>query len=229
MTDEIILFGSGLDQPIESSDEWVLDKIRDAVSKAEKEQNVDIAIGACRQLVKIAKTSGRGLAEGLYLIWKNWDAFGIKDDDPISYIYTRVGLHRATVDRYIKIAHMLNNSKQYGMPDELVEEIGQRNIKELVPISAALAQGYEINEKQWNKLANASDFNDVSRIIREEIKGIGSRSNILIISMDDKGILSAYDYKGNRAHVGYLEIDVDNEMAKKAIERIVTNSGILKT
>lgn len=229
MTDEIILFGDGLDQPIESNDDWVLDKIRSAVDEAKATKNVDIAINVCQQLVKIAKMSGRGLAEGLYLIWKNWPEFDMKDVDPIEYIYDHVGLHRATIDRYIRVAHMLNNPELNKIPPELVEEIGQRNIKELIPISTALASGYEINASQWKKIANAADFNEVAHIIRDEIKQIGPRSNILIICMDNVGNLSALNSDGKQVHIGYLDIDVADPLADKAIERIITNVGILRS
>jgi hypothetical protein len=123
---------------------------------------------------------------------------------------------------------MLNNPTEFGMPKELVEEIGQRNIKELIPIATALAQDYEISKKNWNKLANAADFTEVSKIIREDIKQVGARRNIVSITIDANGNLTAFNASGKRMPVGYLEVDLDDELVNRAVERIITNTGILR-
>ena len=189
MTDELFLT-DGLDQPMKAENDWVLNKIEEVIKRSVEEKNAFVALNACRELVQVAKVSGLGLAKGLFLIKANWEVYEINDEfDNVVYDY--VGLAKHTVDRYVKIWEMFENKE---IPEIVRETIQQRNIKDLVPIANALAQGYEIKEEEWREIAEAPDYNTVSHIIRA-IKGKPPRKGSLQIYLDKLGSIRDRDWE----------------------------------
>ena len=159
----------------------------------------------------------------LYYIYSKWDEFGI-DDEFEDVVYEYVGLHKYTVQKYVKVWAMHQENR---IPAKYEQEILQRNIKEQIPIANALVQGYKIDDENWDKLSNASDFNEVARIVREDIKGKEPSIDALRLMIDDMGGIWVYK-AGQKKLVGALNIHDDNEIVKQAIQRIMNNCGIME-
>jgi len=180
-------------------------------------------LNVCRELVGIGQVTGLALAKALYLTWKNWENYDDVGGDFEETIVEYVGLHKSTVQRYKRVWQMFANKK---VPEEIEEQLKQRNIKDLIPIATAVDQGYEIYEEDWDDFVNASDYHEVSAKIRD-IKGKPPRKHSLQIMMDSDGTLSAI--RNNKfGHVGYLAVDEDNEVSQQAIERIKKSTGIME-
>jgi len=137
------------------------------IDNALKEHNQVIAINGLKGLIKVTQKSGLGLAKGIYLLKKIWKEFDLEENfEDAAYI--ELGVHKHTVDRYVDVWAMYATNS---VPKEYVDRLQQHNIKTQIPIANAIAQGYEIKEPEWGKLADATDFSEVSTIIREDVKG----------------------------------------------------------
>jgi hypothetical protein len=221
-TDDIMLVTS-FDQSIATEDLSILDRIDSILDEAVKAKNAYIALNACKSLVRVAKTSGIGLAKMLYHIYSKWDEFEINDAFE-DIVYEYVGLHKYTVQKYVRVWAMHQENK---IPEKYEQDILQRNIKEQIPIANALVQGYKIDDENWDKLVDASDFTEVAKIVREDIKKKEPSIDALRLYLTKMGAIMAY--KGGKTRmVGTLNIRDVDEIVKQAIQRIINNCGIME-
>lgn len=220
-TDELLIVTS-FDQSI-GTDLSILDRIDKILDEAVKQKNAYIALNACKELVQVSKISGLGLAKMLYYVYNKWDEFEI-DDAFENIVYEYVGLHKYTVHKYVRVWAMHQENK---IPAQFEKEIMQRNIKDQIPIANALVQGYKIDDEQWDQLSNASDFNEVAKIVREDIKGKEPSIDMLRLHIGAMGDIWATK-GGQRRLVGALNIRDEDEIVKQAIQRIINNCGILE-
>lgn len=227
MTDDLFL-SSSLDQitvvGAEYDDTDFLDKIRAAIEKAIEERNALEAIRICRLLLSTVRLSGKGLALVLYLLKKNWDVFGL-DEEFEDFVYAEFGIHRYTVRRYVAVYENIMASDI--VPEDIAPVIREKPIKELIPIAMAIDSGYDIDYETWRKIAEAPDEKTVSSIIRSEVREAPQRSGSIFLGIDTFGRIWAYANQ-ERHFVGTLEVESDNETVRKAISRIVRNSGIME-
>lgn len=222
MNDDLLLIGS-LDQPLSVDSDWVMDKIDEILKRSVKEKNVYLALNVCKELVAVGQVAGLALSKALYYIQKNWQRYKV-DGDFDDIVYDYIGKHKHTVERYVKVWGMFDNAI---VPLDHVDELQQKNIRDLIPIANAIYQGYEIDAEQWEKIVDAPDFNTVAKVIREEVKEKPPRKGSLQLFLDREGTIWAYQ-DNHRYFVGSLEIHIDEEPIKQAIERITKNAGILK-
>lgn len=225
MTDanELLIIGQ-FDQDIDADDNWLLEKIDKVIDESLSKHDVYIALNTCKTLKSIIKTSGIGLAKLLYLTYYHWDEFGMTDEfDEIVFDY--VGLHRHTVDRYVRVWGMYAEDK---IPKEFVQKIMHRNIKDQIPIANALVQGYSIPRETWEDLADAPDYNTVSQIIMEDVKQAEPRRNAMKLFLDERGTIWVKKGSEARKFVGSLETHSDEDIVKMAIQRIIRGSGMLE-
>lgn len=223
MTNDDLLLIGNLDQPLSVDSDWVMDKIDEILKRSIKEKNVYLALNICKELVAVGQVAGLALSKALYYIQKNWDKYKVEGEfDDIVYEY--IGKHKHTVERYVKVWGMFDNAV---VPQDHVEELQNRNIRDLIPIANAIYQGYEIDADQWEELVDAPDFNTVAKIIREDVKDKPPRKGALQLFLDSEGTIWAYQ-DNHRYFVGSLEVSSDEEPIKQAIERITKNSGMLQ-
>ena len=219
---DLLLVGS-MDQPLQTDNTWFLERIDEYIKKSIKEKNAYIALNAAKEIVAIGKLSGLGLAKLLYFTKKNWKKYKIKEDfDDMAYEY--VGIAKVNVERYVRVWSMFDYAL---IPQDHVEELQQRNIKDLIPIATALHQGYDIEQDEWEAIVDAPDYNSVAKVIREDVKGKEPRKGALALYLDKKGTLWAYQ-DNERKFLGSLEIDDEDEIVQKALDRIIKNSGVLR-
>ena|SRR4030067_2958545 len=218
--DELMLLSS-LDQSLSTDNDWVLKRVEEIIAEAVAEKDAYKALNLCKTLREISQLSGLGLAKALYLIYKNWENFGLTDNFE-SVAYEHLGLHKITVTSYVRIWGMFDEKI---VPEEYAELLMQHNIKDLLPIANTIAQGYELEEHDWQELAEAPDYSSV-QIRCRDIKGQPPRKNSLQLFLNPAGEIWAYQQE-QRYLIGYLEIESDKETVKKAIERITKASGIM--
>lgn len=224
MLDSELIIISGLDQNLPVDSLELEQRVEEIITQAIEEKDAWKALNVCKTMIEIQQLSGIGLAKALYMIKGNWSAFGLKETfEDVAFEY--FGKHRFTVDRYLAVQEMYEKKL---IPEEMRDDIKQMNIKSQIPIAKALEQGIEIDEEQWRKLAQAPDFSTVSKIVREDIKGAEPRKGSLVLSIDNVGSIWGF-YDGDRYFVGSLEVDTDDEIVIKAINRILSNSGIMRS
>ena len=220
MNDLILL--NGLDQSLPIDDNRILDTVDEIIKESLKRNDVYYALNACRNVKQIAQLSGIALAKFFYLIKRHWDEYGIVDnfnDTVADY----VGVHSATVNKYVKIWKMHETKL---IPEKFAESIRQRNIKDQVPLATMLDQGYEPDESDWEDLDNAPDFTSISAKIRE-IEGKEPSRSALLIFLSDDGQLTAMQ-EGETEFVGFLNIEEAGLIADKAIQRIIRSAGVME-
>ena len=220
--DDLLLIGN-LDQSIPVDGDWAMSRIDEVLKQSLKEKNVDLALDMCKQLVAIGQVVGIGLAKALYFLQKNWEKYKI-DEAFEDYVFDKIGKHRHTVERYVKIWGMFDNAV---VPQDYIEEFQQKSVNELAPIANAVYQGHEISAEAWEKLSEAPDPNTIAKIVREDIKGQPPRKNTLQLYMDTEGNIWAFQ-SDIRYFVGQLEIYSQEKPIQQAIERILDRSGVMK-
>lgn len=220
---DLLLIGD-LDQAIDTDNGWMETRIDNIIKKSIAEKNAYVALDAAKTLVGIAKISSYAIAKLLYYTKKNWDVYGLKETFE-EVAYDHAGIHRDNVDRYIRVWSMFDNKL---IPEEFEDEIKQRNIKDNIYLAQQLERGHEVNEKTWEKLVDAPDYNTFAHVIREEITHKPLRKGALSIYLDAKGTIWAYQDK-ERKFVGSLEVDSDDDIVLKAIDRIIKGAGMLRS
>ncbi len=220
MKDELLITDD-LDQslPVNTTEE--LKYVDEVFSQALKETDPNIMFGYMRDIQKGFQIKGMALCKSCYLMNEYWEAFEVGDnflDTASEYL----GMHRHTIERYIKIWEIFLIA-----PKHVIPELQQKGLNTLTPVANALAQGYEIQDKVWERIVDAPDNSSTQRIINEEVKDTEGRSSRLNIMLDRNGSLWAIT-KEERYFIGSLEIDDERDIVKKAIERLVKNAGVMR-
>jgi hypothetical protein len=218
-----MVLSTSLDQSFSTENQALIEWIKEKAEESINKKDVDIIMNVFESLVKVTKMNGLALACGLYIVNANWSAFGI-DDNFEDFVFVKLGIHNHTVDRYLDVWSMYETK---AVPETIAPAIMQQNIKAQIPIAKAIAQGYTIDADTWEELADAVDYTEVSRIIREDVKHTNPRKGSMQLYMDRDGSVKAVN-NGEFFDIGYLNVFSEDEVVLKAIERIVSNSGILR-
>jgi hypothetical protein len=225
ISDELTI-SSSLDQPISvnmDNRDKLFELVDGYVKEAKSQNNPYIALNACKDLLEVSQLAGLALAKMFYDLKQMWEEFDVAEEfEDIAYIY--LGKHPHTINRYLRVWSMFAENK---IPNEQKDAMMGMNIKSLIPVANALEQGHEIDEDEWEEIAEASDYQEVSRIIREEVKGSDPRKNALILTIDKVGTIFAMQ-EGQQYFVGSLEVSAEETPIQQAIHRIIDNAGIMQ-
>jgi len=221
MNDELMIINP-LDQPLAVSPDKELERIDEVIDISIEQRDPEIIFRYGFGLLAGMQIRGWALAKLLYLTEKNWDAYEIGDDF-YDTVTGYLALHKNTIKRYIDVWDSCEL-----IPPQLLPEFQQKAIRTHIPISSAIAQGYEIDDDTWQNLADAPDLNTVSRIVREDVRGEELKTGSISLSIDREGSIYAFS-NNQRAFIGSLEIKNEDKMVQKAITRIIKNSGILQS
>lgn len=219
----VIEFEADLTGMIKSDFEQAVE-IADAIIKHTKETGDPYpALEVLRKIERLKNMTAIAKAKVLHFLDKFWYEYQI-DVPFIETVQTFVGLNNSTViKRYIKIWDLFETNQ---IPKDIQTQIRQRPIKDLVPIMGALNQGYEISDDVWESLIYASDFAEVARIVREDVRGAEPRSHAINYRLDRRdGSLYAIN-QGAKYHMGRLNISTSDPIVKTAILRAVNKLGI---
>lgn len=223
--DELVVFGS-YDQelPLEPHDYKLLEKVQQEINTAADNHDVERAVQICVYFQRATKLSGKSLAQALHTMYKRWNDFGIGEEF-IDYIFARIGVARHTVERYLRVAVLLETV----VPDQYRTTFESMGIQRLVPIAHAAAQGYEIEPEEWEALANTTTYAEVREVVNQQIKGVAPREGALKLSINREGTLLVFQGENSPKYLGNLEINSDDPAIQQAVERIIRNSGILQS
>jgi len=212
---------TSLDQYIPADASDALAIVDEVMSFAIEKRNAEVVAEYCKRVLKDMKVKGLTLAKLFYLTEKNWNEFGIEDNFYDTF-FVWIGVHQHTITRYVKVWKMLMVA-----PPEIADKLKDRNIKDLIPIGNAIARGYQIEDEDWDKIANSADFNELSKIVREDITGQPPRKSGLTLVIDRDGDITAWHME-EPYYIGHLDIKNLDEVVEKAVERIIKNSGMIQ-
>lgn len=134
----------------------------------------------------------------------------------------RTPLHPTTIRRHSKIQRFLDSNI---MPDNVSGKIKEAGQKSLVRIANA-ADKFDLTQKDWNKIAEVADDEKSLSMVLRKITDTAPRSNFLAITCDERGILMAHTAV-EHIEFGRLNVNIQNPVVRRAIDRIVSSSGIL--
>lgn len=126
-----------------------------------------------------------------------------------------------TVDRYI-------TAQSYIESGDIPDDVAQLPMRNLVPIAKTLSHGHKISRTQYDNIIKANNSREIEDILRS-IKNKEPRKSSLQIEWSRDG--SLYAWKDNkRTFLGWLDKEAyaGNDVAQKAINRILDNTGIIR-
>ena len=213
---------SGLDQALVVDADKFLSNVKSHLVSAIESKNVNKAFGIIKQLRLASQLSGLSLAQALWIIRDSWRSFDI-DGDFAEVAFERIGLHKSTVREYCRVWDLFEEGY---VPNHLEGRFKSKNIKDLKYIANTVSRGFDIEQDDWEDLANAPDYSTVSKKIRE-IKGVEPKKGSLQIYLEDDGTINAY-YNERIVYVGFLDVESVDSIVQKTINRIVNGSGMIE-
>lgn len=205
-------------------DEEILQMLDQRIDNAILTHDIDPVISEIANLRQAARIVGIALVHLLGRIAENWSSFGI-NEDPIDYLYAETGVSKTTVDRYIKVYKMLKEA-----PEDLRPQLQQMNVKALIPVGYALAQGHVLEDKDWKEVVAAGTYDEVAFLMRE-VKGSRPRTSGLRMWVNRKGEVFSFasDEDGNeeRRFICVLPVESGDPIIEKSVERMIRNSGMM--
>ena len=213
---------SALDQPIRFDPRPILEDIDTFYSHQKELGDIEVILEKAKTYISNFRMSGLVLAKLLYLMKRDWNDFDVGDTFEDT-IYDVLGISKVTVNRYIGVWSLFAENLA---PADLSLKLQNKPMKSLIPMAKTVEQGFEVEDEEWQELANAPDDATIRGILRG-IKGQAPRKYGLTIVLKRNGDLIAYN-DGTQYGIGYLEVDSTLEPTKKAVERIVSSAGITR-
>ncbi len=182
--------------------------------------NIQKAVSVLNILDKIDNVTGHVKAK---LLWnmQNWYKVNKPQDDFGDYIESTSSTKRVTVDRYVNVWQQIED-------ENIPKKIQSRAMRDLVPISNMLSQGFEPSKKRWDEINLCTSSSELGEVIRK-VKGKKPRKSARINQMERDG--SLYTWKNNvRKWVGTLDVEgakEDTDIAE-AIEQILAGKPIIR-
>lgn len=181
----------------------------------------ELGANALRSMSGIARVTGWASAKLCHGMMNLWVAQGHDADRFYDYIKDSTHLKQLIVERYISAWDAISK-----LPDNYTDQLVAQPIKNGIALGAAMSQGYEPNDEQIKKLAEAKSNQEFLSIIRE-VKNKPAKRGSLTIYLEPDGTLKAW--QNNKVEfIGDLDVKSERPMVVKAIERIVKSAGILR-
>jgi len=195
--------------------------IDSVVDELESTGDIQKATSALVALEKLENVSGHAKARLLYGMWLWW--LENNSEKPFAdYIESRGSeTKKVTVDRYITVQHRIGTG-------EIPEDVAKLPMRSLVPIAKTLSHGYKITRSQFDKIIKANNSREIEDILRG-IKNKEPRKSAMTIQWERDGTLNAWK-DNKKSFLGWLDKEAyaSNELAQKAINRILDNTGIMR-
>lgn len=132
--------------------------------------------------------------------------------------YTGYGL--ATIKRYISIWELFATNK---IPSQYVNDIKQKPINSLVPIVGTVNAGYDVADEYWEEIIDARNNPEISRILREKVKGQEPSDRAIYFQTDKTtGLIYAVN-QGKRYVIGKFALNNTEDVAVRGMKRIIEN------
>jgi len=193
-----------------------LNQVDELMQKALDQDNIDIILIEINRMIDAKELVGKVLAKTLYLLNQNYYKFSISEQEKLKDILGAINVDKSTADRYLRAWKYM---------EELPQSFQDGPIRNIVPITNALDQGYSISDEHWGKLERASSLHEIQRIVTVDVKEAEPRTSGIHGYVDDEGSLYCWR-DGERNEVGYLDVNSTNETVQKFINRIINNTGI---
>ncbi len=201
--------------------ETILRGVDDVVGALYTNSSIEFAVQVLNAFEKFSDISGFARAK---LLWgaKTWfDKTGQGGD-----FYEKFGISEKNERTYSDRLIRLWDAIEKGLIPPDVHTV--RKVRELLPISEAIAQGYELSGSVWKQLRQAVDIGEISTII-QKAKGKQPKKTAIILTVDSRGFVTAWQdgHPHHAATLNYADMNTD-EVVMKAVLRIKSGKAIIK-
>ena len=215
---------SGIDQhlPARQAEKDFFRKVDEIIQQSIEDANPRAGFDAMESLLSVSRVSGLALAKFIYTFKHQWKVFELRDSFE-KLASEKLGLEPVTIKRYYRVWKLLVEAE---IPKEYKDKLQLLSLKSLIPISSLVEQGFEIENKDWARLANAPDPTTVSKIIRE-IKGVEPKKGSLQAEWEaESKTLTAW--KDGKPHFIYLTYDEKDEVVLAMLERLFGDGRVME-
>ena len=204
----MVINGQGL------SEKDVFSAIDNVLIQLNDDSDFGKATDVLNKLDKLNNITGKAKA---YLLWgmNLWHSKNRQDDFTDHILSTTTIRNRKTVLEYMNVWEQIEQ-------ENIPKHIQERPMRELVPISNMLAQGFSPSKQEWNKINLCSNLSELGEVI-SKIKGKKRRKNARTIVMERDGSLNLWK-DNQKKYLGYLDVkesESDKDVAE-AIEYILS-------
>lgn len=219
---EIVLDRSarGITMPDFELGEELADRI---IDKVEETKDPYYALDNLMSFERLVNITGIAKAKVMHYLLNHWNDFGLE----ISFMEAMThysGLSsRTLVKRYVDIWDLFSSGK---IPRQYQEAIKKKPINNITPLIATLDAGYNLTEDQWEEVVDAPTNRDMYVIMRE-IKGSEPKSDSLFFAVDRATGLIYVINQTVKYVIGKIAINVKEDAAKRGIERLITQMGMM--
>jgi len=194
----------------------VYDAVDNVIVELYKTGDIGKATQVLNVLDRIGNISSHAKAKLLYGMSMWWQETK-QEDSFLDYIESMSNQNKATVvGRYINVQQQIEEGY-------IPKELSERPMRDLIPIANAIAQGYELDAKTTKRLLTASS-SEIGAILRT-VKGKAPRKSSMRIYLERDGSLNVWK-DNKKSFVGYLDVKSEDSLVMKAIERILTATGV---
>jgi len=193
------------------------DQVEALMQDALAKDDISIVLAQIERMLLAKELVGKVLAKAIYLFYQNWYSFSASKSDKFNDVLGSLNITPDTVKRYLRV---------WQYHGQLPKNIQERPIREIVPITNALSQGYEISDENWEKLERSSNLSEIQRVVTQDVKNKERRKSSLQICLDSE-TGSYYAWKnGERHDGGFLDVNSTNPVVQEMIERTVKSTGV---
>jgi len=198
----------------------IMERVDDVIVELRKTNSMNKITKAFNAFDEIDKVSGLAKAK---LLW-NWELWyketgqaEKRNDEFVDMVESETGFTKTPNRRYRMVwKHIENN--------DIPKEIQSRRMDDLIKIATVLSHGFEISKEQWKELERAATPSDIAETLRKVTGKQPKKSGIWGVLSSDG---SLWAWQNNKKHyVGFLEVNSEDEVVKRFIQRIVDNTGI---
>lgn len=185
-----------------------------------------LALTFIGDLRRSGHVTGLAMAKCLYELKDRWDTFPVdEDDDFVDVASAETGLGVQTIRKYVGLWEAIFVNPQ--VEQKVKEALVGKPISSLVLLAPAAREG-QLEDEDWEDAARAPDVQAVREIVQRKRGTQTSASSTMVIMLERDGTLKARKGKGHYTPFGYLNLKIEDEVAKEAIERIVNYAHVIR-
>ena len=217
-----------------------LQQVDDWVIEAVEQGNPNIAFEHGRRIRRARQVEGLALAKLLYemeALWNDENTPWPSDDDFVDVARDRLGYSSQTIKKYIKVWREIFAAPKYLLEDESVviqlhdddrfNHLLEKPIEALYGIATAVEEG-QLEEGHWEEIEMAPNKEAILDVRRKVRKGGGGGTKRLIIALDRDGTLKRRRNNTPYKPIGFLNLELEDEISKAAIRRLINGAGIIE-
>lgn len=218
---------------LSSSDTTLFNKVDEVLERSITVGDPLIAFEFAQSLQRDGLLKGLAIAKLMYKVKQSWALFEVAGvgDTFENLVQSMNGYSPATVDKYIRMWESIFENPD--LPEDIKNSLSGRPIRDLMLLTAASREG-SLTDEDWGKVSVAGDTSEVRDIVRKARGEVTSSKNAVTIILQirdngtyPRGALTA-SKDGLRIMIGTLDVDNEDEIAKKAITRLVNAARILE-